>query len=192
MWQFVKFSLATVLGIFLFLLVGLLITVGIGSAMGGESEYEVKENSILKLDLNRPMVENASIEEDDPFADIPNPFFSSTEKIGVIQVLSAIDRARLDSKVKGIYLDISFPMGGYAQLSEIREAIQKFQKSGKFVYAYANSYTEKGYYISSVADKTYLNPNGLLDFNGISVQYTFYKKALDKLEIEPLVFRVGT
>jgi len=191
MWQFVKFSLATVVGIFLFFLLGLLITVGIGSAMSGESEYEVKENSILKLDLNRPMVENASIEEDDPFADIPNPFFSSTEKIGLIQVLAAIDRARLDSKVKGIYLDVSFPMGGYAQLSEIRAALQQFKASGKFIYAYSNSYSEKAYYMASVANEAYLNPSGLLDFNGISVQYMFFKKAFDKLEIEPLVFRVG-
>ena len=191
MWQFVKFSLATVVGIFLFLLFGLLITVGIGSAMSGDTEYEVKENSILKLDLNRPLVENASIEEDDPFANIPNPFFSSTEKIGLIQILSAIERARLDAKVKGIYLDVSFPMGGYAQLSEIRTALQQFKASGKFIYAYSNSYSEKAYFMASVANEAYLNPSGLLDFNGISVQYMFYKKAFDKLEIEPLVFRVG-
>ena len=191
MWQFVKFSLATLVGIFLFLILGLFITIGIGSAMSGESEYEVKENSILKLDLNRPMVENASIEEDDPFADIPNPFFSSTEKIGLIQILSAIERARMDPKVKGIYLDVSFPMAGYAQLSEIRTALQTFKASKKFIYAYSNSYSEKGYYLASVANEAYLNPAGLLDFNGISVQYMFFKKAFDKLEIEPLVFRVG-
>jgi protease-4 len=136
MWQFVKFSLATLVGIFLFLILGLFITIGIGSAMSGESEYEVKDNSILKLDLNRPMVENASIEEDDPFADIPNPFFSSTEKIGLIQILSAIERARIDPKVKGIYLDVSFPMAGYAQLSEIRAALQTFKASKKFIYSY--------------------------------------------------------
>jgi protease-4 len=166
--------------------------VGIGAAMsGGESEFEVKENSILKLDLNRPIVENASTEEDNPFATIPNPFFESTEKIGLIQILSALERARIDTNVKGIYLDVSFPMAGYAKLTEIRNALEKFKRSGKFIYAYANSYSEKGYYIASVADEAYLNPSGLLDFNGISVQYMFYKKAFDKLEIEPLVFRVG-
>jgi protease-4 len=158
---------------------------------GGESEFEVKENSILKLDLNRPIVENASTEDDNPFATIPNPFFESTEKIGLIQILSALERARIDNNVKGIYLDVSFPMAGYAKLTEIRNALEKFKRSGKFIYAYANSYSEKGYYIASVADEAYLNPSGLLDFNGISVQYMFYKKAFDKLEIEPLVFRVG-
>ena len=192
MWQFFKYTLATLMGLFLFLIISILMIVGIGAAMsGGESEFEVKENSILKLDLNRPIVENASTEEDNPFATIPNPFFESTEKIGLIQILSALERARIDNNVKGIYLDVSFPMAGYAKLTEIRNALEKFKRSGKFIYAYANSYSEKAYYIASVADEAYLNPSGLLDFNGISVQYMFYKKAFDKLEIEPLVFRVG-
>ncbi len=192
MWQFVKYSLATVFGLFLFVIVSLLLLAGIGAAVGSSDEvYDLKDNSVLRLDLNRPIVENASTEEN-PFAALTDIYFAPPENLGLIQVLSALERAKVDPKIKGIYLDASFPIAGYAQLSEIREAIQKFQKSGKFVYAYANSYTEKGYYVSSVADKTYLNPNGLLDFNGISVQYTFYKKALDKLEIEPLVFRVGT
>ena len=192
MWQFFKYTLATLMGLFLFLIISILMIVGIGAAMsGGESEFEVKENSILKLDLNRPIVENASTEDDNPFATIPNPFFESTEKIGLIQILSALERARIDNSVKGIYLDVSFPMAGYAKLTEIRNALEKFKRSGKFIYAYANSYSEKGYYIASVADEAYLNPSGLLDFNGISVQYMFYKKAFDKLEIEPLVFRVG-
>lgn len=192
MWQFFKYTLATLMGLFLFLIVSVLIIVGVGAAMsGGESEFEVKENSILKLDLNRPIVENASTEDDNPFATIPNPFFESTEKIGLIQILSALERARIDNNVKGIYLDASFPMAGYAKLTEIRNALEKFKRSGKFIYAYANSYSEKAYYIASVADEAYLNPSGLLDFNGISVQYMFYKKAFDKLEIEPLVFRVG-
>ena len=192
MWQFFKYTLATLMGLFLFLIISILMILGIGAAMsGGESEFEVKENSILKLDLNRPIVENASTEEDNPFATIPNPFFESTEKIGLIQILSALERARIDNNVKGIYLDVSFPMAGYAKLTEIRNALEKFKRSGKFIYAYANSYSEKAYYIASVADEAYLNLSGLLDFNGISVQYMFYKKAFDKLEIEPLVFRVG-
>ncbi|WP_262886080.1 signal peptide peptidase SppA [Aquirufa beregesia] len=177
---------------FLFLLVSIILLVGIGSAMSSsDSEYELKENSILKLDLNRPMAENAS-NEDNPFSAFPNPFFSSTEKIGLIQIISALERARVDDKIKGVYLDVSFPIAGYAQLSEIRDALEKFKKSGKFVYAYSNSYSEKAYYLASVSNQLYLNPGGLLDFNGISVQYMFYKKAFDKLEIEPMVFRVGT
>jgi protease-4 len=153
-------------------------------------EFSLKDESILHLDLNRPFVENASTESS-PLDDIPNPFFASTDKLGLIQVLSALERARVDAHIKGIYLDVSFPMAGYAKLTEVRNALAKFKKSGKFIYAYANSYSEKGYYVASVADVVYLNPSGLLDFNGVSVQYMFFKKAFDKLEIEPLVFRVG-
>ncbi len=191
MWQFVKYSLATLVGICLFFVFALLMLAGVGAAMGdSSSEFEVKEESILHLDLNRPIVENASTEEN-PLADLPNPFFSSTENLGLIQVLSALERARVDSKIKGIYLNVSFPMAGYAKLTEIRNALTKFKKSGKFIYAYANSYSEKAYYLASVSDVVYLNPAGLLDFNGVSVQYMFFKRAFDKLEIEPLVFRVG-
>ena len=191
MWQFVKYSLATLVGICLFFVFALLLLAGVGAAMGGdEKEYVVKEQSILHLDLNRPFVENASTEEN-PLDDLPNPFFSSTDKLGLIQVLSALERARVDSNIKGVYLDVSFPMAGYAKLTEVRNALAKFKKSGKFVYAYANSYSEKGYFVASVADVVYLNPAGLLDFNGVSVQYILFKKAFDRLEIEPLVFRVG-
>ncbi len=192
MWQFVKYTFATILGLFLFVIISLLITIGVGSAMSSsDAEFEVKDNSILKLDLNRPLVENASLDEDNPFSGLANPFFSSTEKVGLIQVISALERARVDPKIKGIYLDVSFPMAGYAKLTEIRNALLRFKESGKFIYGYSNSYSEKAYYVASVADEAYLNPNGLLDFNGISVQYMFFKKAFDKLEIEPLVFRVG-
>lgn len=191
MWQFVKYSLATLVGICLFFVFALLLIVGVGAAMSdSDAVFPMKEQSILHLDLNRPLVENASTEES-PFDDIPNPFFSNTGNLGLIQVLSALERAKVDPNIKGIYLDASFPMAGYAKLTEIRNALTKFKKSGKFIYAYANSYSEKGYYLASVADVVYLNPGGLLDFNGVSVQYMFYKKAFDKLEIEPLVFRVG-
>jgi len=191
MWQFVKYSLATLVGICMFFVFVLLLAAGVGAAMSdSDVEFNVKEQSILHLDLNRPFVENAST-EDSPFDDIPNPFFSSTDKLGLIQVLSALERAQVDPKIKGVYLDVSFPMAGYAKLTEVRNALTKFKKTGKFIYAYANSYSEKGYYVASVADVVYLNPAGLLDFNGVSVQYMFFKKAFDKLEIEPLVFRVG-
>jgi protease-4 len=191
MWQFVKFTLATIIGLFLFSLLSFVFVVGIGSAMSSsETEFDVKENSVLKLDLNREIVENAST-EDNPFSELAGPFFSNTESVGLIQIISALERARVDKNIKGIYLDISFPVAGFAQLTEIRDALEKFKSSGKFVYTYSNAYSEKAYYMASISDKVYLNPGGLLDFNGISVQYMFFKKAFEKLEIEPMVFRVG-
>jgi protease-4 len=191
MWQFVKFTLATIIGLFLFSFLGFILIIGIGSAMSSsESEFQVKENSVLKLDLNRQIVENAST-EDNPFADLAGPFMSNAESVGLIQIISALERARVDKNIQGVFIDVSFPVAGYAQLTEIRDALEKFKTSGKFVYTYSNAYSEKAYYLASVSDKVYLNPGGLVDFNGISAQYMFFKKAFEKLEIEPLVFRVG-
>ena len=191
MWQFIKSVLATIVGFFLFSILGLLILAGVGTAMSeSEDHVEIKENTILKINLDRPLVENASTEEN-PLAELAGPFIENSDKVGLIQILEALNRAKEDPKIKGIQLEASVPFGGYAQISEIREAIEDFKKSGKFVLTYSDSFTEKGYYLSSVADEVYLNPNGLLDFNGISVNYMFFKRALDKLEIEPLIFRVG-
>ncbi|MEY4382580.1 MAG: Protease [Bacteroidota bacterium] len=191
MWQFVKNTLSTIVGLFLFSILAILILVGVGTVMSNSDEHvDLKENSILKINLDRPMVENASTEEN-PLADLAGPFVDNSEKVGLIQILSALERAKVDSKIKGIQLEATLPFAGYSQLSEVREALEDFKKSGKFILSYADSYTEKGYYVASVADEVYLNPNGLLDFNGIAANYTFFKKALDKLEIEPLIFRVG-
>lgn len=191
MWQFVKNTLSTIVGLFLFIILSILILAGVGTVISeSEDHVELKENSILKINLDRPMVENASTEEN-PFADLAGPFVGNSESIGLIQILSALERAKVDPKIKGIQLEAALPFAGYSQLSEVRESIEDFKKSGKFVYSFADSYSEKGYYLSSVSDEVYLNPNGLLDFNGISANYMFFKKALDKLEIEPLIFRVG-
>jgi len=191
MWQFVKNTLSTIVGLFLFLILSILILAGVGTVISESDDHvELKENSILKINLDRPMVENASTDEN-PFADLAGPFIDNSEKVGLIQILAALERAKVDPKIKGIQLEAALPFAGYSQLSEVRESIEDFKKSGKFVLSFADSYSEKGYYLSSVADEVYLNPNGLLDFNGISANYMFFKKALDKLEIEPLIFRVG-
>ncbi len=191
MWQFIKNTLSTIVGLFLFSILSIVILAGVGTIMSSSDEkVEVEENSILRINLDRPMVENASTEEN-PFAELAGPFIDNSEKVGLIQILSAIERAKVDPKIKGIELETTMPFAGYSQLSEVRESIEDFKKSGKFVVSFADSYTEKGYYLASVSDEVYLNPNGLLDFNGISANYMFFKKALDKLEIEPLIFRVG-
>jgi len=191
MCQFVKNTLSTILGLFLFSLLSILIIAGIGTVMSeSDAKVEIKENSILRLDLSHPIVENANSEEN-PFADLLGPFVENAEKIGLIQLLDAIERAKLDTKIKGIYLESTMPMASYAQISEIRDAIEDFKKSGKFVISFADSYSQKGYYLASVSDKVYLNPNGLVEFSGISSNPIFFKKAFDKLGVEPLVFKVG-
>ena len=190
MLQFIKYVFATIVGIFLFSILSLFIIIGIGSAVGSsKEEAKVEENTVLKLDLDKPIVENVS-EESNPFSNF-GPFASRNEKIGLVQIREILKKATSDKNIKGIYLQAHYPMAGYAQLEEIRNALLDFKQSGKFVYSYGEAYSEKGYYLSSISDKIYLNPAGGLDFNGISIEYTFFKGLLDKLDIKPTVFRVG-
>lgn len=191
MWQFFKYVLATLLGLFLFSLLSVFLLLGIGAAITAASDGEtsVAENSILRLDLNKPISETAP--EENPLADLGGPF-ADVQGVGLIQLKSALANAKLDPNIKGIYLESGTPMAGYASLQEIRNALIDFKKSGKFVYAYGEIFTEKGYYLASVADKFYLNPAGGIEFNGLSAEYDFYKGTLEKLNIEPLVFRVGS
>lgn len=191
MLQFLKYVLATIIGLLLFTVIGIFIIAGIGAAVGSSSnEVSLKDNSVLKLDLNRPIIENAG-EQENPFKGLGGPFADNTESIGLVQLREALKRAAVDSHISGIYLQAHYPQGGYAQLEEIRNALIEFKKSGKFIYSYGESFSEKGYYLSSISDKLYLNPAGGMDFNGISAEVSFYKGALDKLDIKPVVFRVG-
>jgi protease-4 len=176
--------------VFFFFLFGFFILIGIAAAIGGsEDKTALKENTVLKLDLNHPIVENVA-EDENPLKNL-GPFADNSDEIGLVQIREALKRAAVDTHIKGISLQAHYPMGGYAQLQEIRDALLAFKKSGKFIYAYGESFTEKGYYLTSVADKIFLNPAGGLDFNGISAEISFFKGTLDKLDIKPVVFRVG-
>lgn len=130
------------------------------------------------------------LEVEDPFEGLPLPGIESGS-IGLIQLKQAIDHAASDPKIKGIYLDVSFFMGGYATAREIRESLEEFKATGKWVIAYSEMMSESSYYIASAADKVFLNPEGDLEFNGLSVEIGFFKQLFDKLEIKPEVFRVG-
>ncbi len=191
MLQFLKYVLATIVGLIVFSIVSLFIIIGIAAAVGSsKDETTLKDNSVLKLDLNHSIVENVS-DDENPFKDLGGAFMDNNESIGMVQIREALKRAAVDSHIKGIYLQAHYPQAGYAQLEEIRNALLDFKKSGKFIYSYGESFTEKGYYVTSVSDKIYLNPAGGMDFNGISAEVSFYKGALDKLDIKPVVFRVG-
>src|SRR5690606_16899479 len=96
-----------------------------------------------------------------------------------------------DEKVEGIYLEPSFVVAGYATLGELRDALIDFKSSGKFIIAYSENYSEADYYLASVADEIYLNPVGALEFNGLSTEVVFLKGTLDKLRVEPQIFKVG-
>ncbi|PWK28839.1 protease-4 [Arcicella aurantiaca] len=191
MLQFLKYVFATIIGLLLFTIIGVIILAGIGAAVGSSEEAtSLKDKSVLKLDLNRPIVENAS-DDNNPFKSLGGPFVEDTEEMGLVQIRDGLKRAAADSHIKGIYLQAHYPQAGYSTLEEIRNALIEFKKSGKFVYSYGEMFSEKGYYLTSVADKIYLNPSGGMDFNGISAEVSFFKGALDKLDIKPVIFRVG-
>ena len=182
--------LGSLLALFLFFIIGIFLVAGIiGAAMSGgdESLTTISDNSVLRLELNVPITE---LEVEDPFEGLPLPGIESGS-IGLIQLKQAIDHAASDPKIKGIYLDVSFFMGGYATAREIRQSLEEFKATGKWVIAYSEMMSESSYYIASAADKVFLNPEGDLEFNGLSVEIGFFKQLFDKLEIKPEVFRVG-
>lgn len=182
--------LGSLLALFLFFIIGIFLVAGIiGAAMSGGDEplTTISDNSVLRLELNVPITE---LEVEDPFEGLPLPGIESGS-IGLIQLKQAIDHAASDPKIKGIYLDVSFFMGGYATAREIRESLEEFKATGKWVIAYSEMMSESSYYIASAADKVFLNPEGELEFNGLSVEIGFFKQLFDKLEIKPEVFRVG-
>lgn len=188
MLQFLKYVLATFVGIILFLILSVFILAGIGSLFSSEEKVALDDKSILRLDLNQPIQE---VGVENPFADIGGPFSGGENVVGLKDILDALKNAQVDDKIKGIYLKTEGPGAGWATLEEIRNQLLEFKKSKKFIVTYGESYSEKGYYIASVADKIYLNPAGGIEWNGLSAEYSFFKGTFDKLEVKPLVFRVG-
>ncbi|RYC70314.1 signal peptide peptidase SppA [Spirosoma sordidisoli] len=188
MLQFFKYVLATIVGLLLFSIVGFILLVGIGAALSSsaDTKVSVKENTVLKLDLDKP-IEERSVE---------NPFSGfgaggTSDAIGLIELKEALAKAKNDDNIEGIYLQSENPQAGWASLEEVRNALIDFKKSKKFVYAYAETMSEKGYYLASVADKIYLNPAGELEWNGLNAELSFFKGTLDKLGLKPEIFRVG-
>ncbi|TDB65092.1 signal peptide peptidase SppA [Arundinibacter roseus] len=188
MLQFLKFVLATLVGLFLFIILSFFIIAGIGSAFSSEEKTVVKSGSVLKLDLNKPIQE---VGVDNPFSEFAFPFGDNSNVLGLKDIREALSYAATDDNVKGIYLKVEDPSAGWASLEEIRNELLEFKKSKKFIYSYGEYYSEKGYYLASVADKIYLNPAGGMEWNGLSAEYDFYQGTFEKLEIKPLVFRVG-
>lgn len=183
---FLRNLLATILGLFIFCFLGFIFIIGIAASMGTETKPTISSNSVLNLKLNGIVAEQVA---EDPLADLfPN---ASVRMIGLMNILSAIEKAKSDDKIVGIYLEHQFISAGFASLKEIRDALIDFKTSGKFVYSYGEYMSEGDYYLASVADSIFLHPEGLLEFNGLSANVTFWKGLFDKLDIQPEVFRVG-
>jgi protease-4 len=183
--NFFKTFLASCLGTLITLIVLFVLMIGILIGLGGEQEVVVRDNSVLVLSLDAQITEQ---EIDNPFEGM---FGNSVPNIGLLQLKQTINNAKTDPKIKGIYLDVTYPMAGFSTIEEIRESLMDFRAEGKWVVAYADVMSEQAYYLASAADKIYLNPEGELEFNGLAIEMTFFKKMFEKLEIKPEIFRVG-
>ena len=189
--DFLKFTLATVTGIILSSIVLFIISMvtlfGIMSA--SDTETIVKKNSVMMLDLNGTLVERT---QEDPLGILSQLFNDDSNTYGLDDILSSIKKAKENEDIKGIYLQANSLGTSYASLQEIRNALLDFKESGKFVIAYADSYTQGLYYLSSAADKVLLNPKGMIEWRGIASTPLFYKDLLQKIGVEMQVFKVGT
>ncbi|MBF9223571.1 signal peptide peptidase SppA [Hymenobacter ruricola] len=183
--QFFKFVLATIVGLVAFSFLGFVVFAAIiGAAASAGDKKEVAANSVLELKLNEPLSERG---RDSRFS-----LGGNNSSTGLVNLKEAIRRAKTDGDIKGILLNLGIIQGGMASLEEVRDALIDFKKSGKFVVAYHEIASEKSFYLSSVANEIYLNPQGTLEFNGLSSEVMFYKRLFDKAGIQPYIFRVGS
>ena len=189
--QFFKFVFASMVGIILSsILLFVIFIASIGALVSSSNdEVIVAENTILHVNLNVPIVERGSTS---PLDDLDLGPFKGDKTLGLDNILKSINHAKSDDNIKGIYLDVSYLVTGFASIEEIRDALIEFKKSGKFIIAYSEVYSQGAYYLASVANKIYLNPQGILELKGFSSEIMFLKGALEKLDIEAQIIKVGT
>ncbi|MEM9075594.1 MAG: signal peptide peptidase SppA [Bacteroidota bacterium] len=152
---------------------------------GSDNGVVVKRNSVLELEFFEPIEDYVGRDDSDPFAGLWE------ENVGLDVILHAIDQASTDDNIQGISLTTSFLQAGLAQTQEIRKALLDFKLSGKFIYAHSDFFTQKDYYLASVANKVYLNPVGALDFKGLASEVLYYKDLQEKSGIKMEVIRHG-
>ena len=178
--------LAVIVGTFLVFFLWIFILLGIAGSM--EKSVAVHPESILKIDFSEVLTDAPS---SDPLAGIDLMTLQTTRQLSLFKVLRAIEAAGADDRIKGIYLRMNGGGGvtGSALLEELREALLEFKQSGKFIVAYNETYSQGQYYLASVADKIYLQPEGGMEWSGLASDVMFYKGLLDKLDLRAEVFR---
>ena len=184
--RFLGNVLATIVGLFVFCMIAFFGIIIIGLiAGGGEETVTVKNNSVIELDLSKVTLDYAGKTNYKDFN-----YFEAHHN-GVTDILNAIDAAKTDDKIEGISILNNQSQLGLAQNKAVRDKLEEFKKSGKFVYAYANSYSQKEYYINSVADQIYLNPMGEVDLKGLSAEIIYMKDLQEKTGVKMEVIRHG-
>ena len=187
--DFLKFTLATITGIIVSGILLFIVSILMMFSMlySSDSEVTVRENSILKLDLNGSLVERSG---EDPWTILMG---DESAAYGLDDLLASIRKAKENENIKGIYIEATdLATDGFAALKEVRDALADFKESGKFIVAYGDMYTQPMYYVASVADRVLLNPQGMLEWSGLSSMPVFYKDLMDKLGIRWQIFKVGT
>ncbi|HSN47791.1 MAG TPA: signal peptide peptidase SppA, partial [Flavobacterium sp.] len=185
--RFLGNVLATVVGLFVFFMLFFFGIVIIAAIFGSDNEVvEVKKNSVIELNLEHIKNDYAG-KYKDPWMTI----LADGEKVGLSDVINALEKAKTDNDIKGISILNNNSELGTAQSKALRDALESFKKSGKFVMAYANSYSQKEYYLNSVANTIYINPVGDLDFKGLSAEMMFFKDFQDKTGVKMEVIRHG-
>lgn len=187
--SFFKYTMACLLALILFSVVSTIITIVSFAgmmAMDGMTA-PIKENSILRINLNGALPEQT---EENPLGMFMG---GNKESVPGLQTLTeAIRKAGENEHIKGIYIEDAVLYAAPATLQELRQALTDFKKSGKFIIAYSDNYSQSGYYICSVADKVMVNPEGLIDWHGLASETLFFKDALEKVGVRMQVFKVGT
>lgn len=192
--DFFKYVLATVVGIIVAVVV--IIFLGVltifGLASSSDQDLNIEDNSVLKLELNGTITERTPESSPFDFLTQLTPMRNDETIMGLDDIISAIKKAKENEDIKGIYLLAGSLEAEPASVEAIRDALVDFKESGKFIIAYADTYNQLEYYISSLADKVLLNPKGGLDWHGLAGMNMFYKDLMDKLGIEMQIFKVGT
>ncbi|WP_029283804.1 signal peptide peptidase SppA [Pedobacter sp. R20-19] len=190
--DFFKYLFASMLGFFLSVVIIFIIVIviifGAISSFDDDKSVAVSNNSILFLNLDQPITERTP---KNPFGNLPIVGSNEKDGIGLNDLLKSIKKAKTDDNIKCIYLNVSSPNAGFATMREVRNALIDFKKSHKKIISYSEVYTQGAYYLASVADKIYLNPEGALEFKGFSSELTFFKGTLEKVGVEMQVIRVG-
>ncbi len=187
--NFLSSLLATITGLVIMTVLVFIIFMGIIASSTSKEAVEVKENSLLVAKFNAQIKDRAN---EDPFSLLFSGNFMYDEIMGLNQILKDLEKAKTDENIEGIFMKLGAVSAGIATLGEIREAMIDFKESGKFIYAYSDAYTQKSYYLASVADSVFMTPEGMFLFNGMSAEVMFYKDALEKVGVEMQVIRHGT
>lgn len=184
--KFLGNVLATVIGLFVFCLIFFFGIIIIGAIAGGNEDIvTIEENSVIELDLSKVTLDYAGKTNYKDFN------YFEADHNGVTDILNAIEAAKKDEKIKGISILNNQSQLGLAQMKSVRDKLEEFKKTGKFVYAYANYYSQGEYYLNSVANKVYLNPVGEVDFKGLSAEILYLKELQEKSGVKFEVIRHG-